>query len=78
MRMAIIPNSPAIIRQRVLSGLNKSDVARVAGIPHSSVIRAEAGQNVSPKTAAGICQALGVGFDELFTISTPNVSESDQ
>lgn len=59
MRTAIIPNSPVIIRKRVLSGLNKSDVAKAAGIPHSSVIRAESGKSVSPKTATGICKALG-------------------
>ena len=68
MRTSIIPNRQIIIRKRVLSGLNKVDVAKAAGIPHSSVIRAENGQSVSPKTATGICKALGVNFDDLFTI----------
>lgn len=77
MRTAIIPNSPVIIRKRVLSGLNKSDVAKAAGIPHSSVIRAESGKSVSPKTAAGICKALGMDFDALFTIKGADVSDSD-
>ena len=77
MRTAIIPNSAVIIRKRVLSGLNKSDVAKAAGIPHSSVIRAESGQSVSPKTAAGICKALGMDFDALFTIKGADVSDSD-
>lgn len=77
MRTAIIPNSPVIIRKRVLSGLNKSDVAKAAGIPHSSVIRAESGKSVSPKTAAGICKALGMEFDSLFTIKGADVSNSE-
>ena len=77
MRTAIIPNSPVIIRKRVLSGLNKSDVAKAAGIPHSSVIRAESGKSVSPKTAAGICKALGMDFDALFTIKGADVSNSE-
>ena len=77
MRTEIIPNSPVIIRKRVLSGMNKSDVAKVAGIPHSSVIRAESGQSVSPKTATGICKALGMQFDDLFTIRGAGVSNLD-
>lgn len=76
MRTAIIPNSSVIIRKRVLSGLNKSDVAKAAGIPHSSVIRAEIGQSVSPKTATGICKALGMDFDALFTIKGADMSNS--
>lgn len=77
MRTAIIPNSSVIIRKRVLSGLNRSDVAKVAGIPRSSVTRAESGQSVSPKTATGICKALGMEFDDLFTIKGADVSDSD-
>lgn len=70
MRTEIIPYSETITRTRILAGLNKLDVAKAAGIPHSSVIRAERGQSVSPKTAVGISKALGMDFDELFTIKT--------
>lgn len=77
MRTEILPNSTAIMRTRVLSGLNKTDLAKAAGIPHSSVIRAEEGKSVSPKTATGICRALGMKFDDLFIIKAPNVSDSD-
>lgn len=70
-RTEIIPNSEVITRTRILAGLNKLDVAKAAGIPHSSVIRAERGQGVSPKTAIGISEALGVDFDELFVIKAP-------
>ena len=77
MRTAIIPNGHEILRRRVLSGLNKMDLAKAAGIPHSSVIRAESGKSVSPKTATGICKALGMKFDDLFTIKGADVSDSD-
>ena len=77
MRTTIIPNGHEILRKRVLSGLNKMDLAKVAGIPHSSVIRAESGKSVSPKTATGICKALGMDFDDLFTIKAAGVSDSD-
>ena len=77
MRTAIIPNGHEILRKRVLSGLNKMDLAKAAGIPHSSVIRAESGKSVSPKTATGICKALGMEFDSLFTIKGADVSDSD-
>ena len=70
MRTEIVPNSPVIIRMRILSGLNKTDVAKEAGIPHSSVVRAENGQSVSPKTATGICKVLGASFDDLFSIQS--------
>ena len=77
MRTAIIPNGHEILRKRVLSGLNKMDLAKAAGIPHSSVIRAESGKSVSPKTATGICKALGMKYDDLFTIKGADVSDSD-
>ncbi len=70
MKTKIVPNGNKIVRERVLRGLNKSDVATAAGIPHSSVIRAEEGKNVSPKTATGICGALEMDFDSLFTIES--------
>lgn len=70
-RTQIVPNVDMIVRTRILAGLNKLDVARAAGIPHSSVIRAEMGKSVRPRTAMGISRALGVPFDKLFTIQTP-------
>lgn len=70
MKTRIIPNSEKIVRERVLRGLNKTDLASAAGIPHSSVIRAEEGKSVSPKTATGICGALHMEFDTLFAIES--------
>lgn len=71
-RIKIIPDAKAIAKTRILAGMSKSDVAKAANIPHSSIVRAELGQGVAPKTAAGISKALGVHFEELFTIVMPN------
>lgn len=68
MKTTIVPNSGRIVRERVLRGLSKLDVANAAGVPHSSIIRAEEGKGVSPKTATGICNALQMDFDSLFEI----------
>lgn len=70
-RTEVLPNPQAIAHARVEAGYSKLDVARAAGIPHSSVIRAERGQGVSAKTAAGICKALGRRLDDLFTVNCP-------
>lgn len=70
-RTKVIPRADTIIKARIMAGLNKSDVAKAAGIPHSSIIRAERGQGVSPKTAVGISKALGIPFDDLFSIKAP-------
>ncbi len=75
-RTEIVPNGQLIERLRILAGLNKLQVAEAAGIPHSSVIRAERGQSVSAKTAAGICEALGKEFDELFSIHRPGGTDN--
>lgn len=71
-RIRIVPSAEKIARARILAGMSKLDVAKIAGVPHSSIVRAELGQGVSPKTAAGISRALGASFDELFTIEIPN------
>ena len=67
----IIPNGAEIERTRIIAGLSKVEVAQMADIPQSSIVRAERGQGVTAATAAGICRALGRSFDELFTIRRP-------
>lgn len=76
-RTEIVPNGALIERTRILAGLNKLEVATKAGIPHSSIIRAERSQSVSAKTAAGICSVLGMEFDKLFTIKRPSTDADD-
>lgn len=76
-RTEIVPNGALIARTRILAGMNKTDVARKAGVPHSSIIRAEQGRGVAPKTALGISKALGMAFDDLFTIKTPDGAGED-
>ena len=70
MRTEIVPNSEIITRTRILAGPNRLDMAKAAEIPHASVIRADRAQSVSAETADGISKALGMDFDELFTIKT--------
>ncbi|MDE7054547.1 helix-turn-helix transcriptional regulator [Oscillospiraceae bacterium 44-5] len=70
-RTHIVPNTDILIRTRILAGLNKLDLAKAAGIPHSSIVRMERGGGVSPKTATSISRALGQPFDTLFSIQGP-------
>lgn len=67
----IIPNGAAIERTRILSGMTAKELAQNAGVPQSSIVRAERGQGVTVTTATGICKALGRGFDDLFQIVRP-------
>lgn len=72
----IVPNGAKIERTRILAGLSKLEVAKLAAIPQSSIVRAERGQGVTAATAAGICKALGREFDDLFTIHRPGGCEN--
>lgn len=74
-RIKILPNSAALVRARVIKGLTKVELGSVAGIPHSSIVRAEQGYGVGPKTATRLSDALGQPFDALFTIQTPSSGE---
>lgn len=76
-RIKIIPNARAVARARVEAGYSQLDIARAAGIPNSSVTRAEHWLGVSAKTAASICKALGRKMDDLFTVNYPG-SAADQ
>lgn len=72
----IIPNGAAIERSRILAGMTAKQIAQTAGIPCSSVTRAEKGLGVTVTTAAGICAALGKEFDELFSIHRPGGTDN--
>ena len=67
----IIPHSQRIVHARIIAGMSKLDIANAAGLTHSAINRAERGMGVSPKTAVGICKALGAEFEDLFTIQLP-------
>lgn len=56
------------VERRIKAGMSKLELARRIGANHSVVCRAEAGNNVSPKTAKAICDVLGARFDDLFII----------
>lgn len=73
-RTRIIPDGAALARARVLQGLTKTELGDKAGIPHSSIVRAEQGLGVNPKTATKLSAALGEPFDSLFVIQAPGAS----
>lgn len=73
-RTRIVPNSEALARARVLQGLTKVELGDKAGVPHSSIVRAEQGLGVNPKTATKLSEALGEPFDHLFTIQAPGAT----
>ena len=73
----IVPNGAEIERARILSGMTARQLAEKAGVPCSSIVRAERGQGVHVTTATGIYKALGRGFDDLFQIVRP-VGPADQ
>lgn len=64
----IIPNGEVIERTRILANMTGKDLAQQAGVPASSIVRAERSLGVSVTTANGICKALGCSFDDLFRI----------
>lgn len=67
----IIPNGEVIERTRILANMTGKDLAQQAGVPASSIVRAERSLGVSVTTANGICKALGCSFDDLFQIVRP-------
>lgn len=67
----IIPNGEVIERTRILANMTGKDLAQQAGVPASSIVRAERSLGVSVTTANGICKALGCSFDDLFRIVRP-------
>lgn len=69
MRDKILVRGDALKRARIVSGMTKSELAKRAGINHSSVVRAEQGKSVSPGVARSVCVAFGKSFDELFEIT---------
>lgn len=66
--MKIIGNRIEITRMR--QGLSLQDLGDMVGISKSSVSAIEKGKSSPrPRTAKLLCDALGMEFDELFTIS---------
>lgn len=73
-RTRIIPDGEALARARVLQGMTKVELGEKAGIPHSSIVRAEQGLGVNPKTATKLSAALGEPFESLFVIQAPGAT----
>lgn len=66
-------NGNSLAECRIRAGLSKSDLARLIGVNHCIISRAEAGNGVSPKMAKKICDKLEKPFDEIFSITRRDV-----
>lgn len=65
----IVANVQVLERERVRRGLNKKELAVGAGVDRSSVVRAEQGLPVSPRTSKKLCDFLGMSLEELFSLN---------
>lgn len=70
----IIANGQKICRIRIHRGLSAKELAKIAGLSEFGLKRIENNctKNPRPITAKLIADALGVDFDELFTIVNDN------
>lgn len=59
-----------LTEQRVSKGWSKTELAKKSKVLHSSIVRAEQGCSVSPKSAKAIADALEMPVLDLFTVST--------
>jgi transcriptional regulator with XRE-family HTH domain len=64
----ILAKSNALQEIRIKKGFTYRALGKKAGISYLSIIRAEEGKSVFPKTAKAIADALEVDFDEIFKI----------
>lgn len=64
----IFAKSNVLQEMRIKKGFTYRALGEKAGISYLSVIRAEEGKNIFPKTAKAIADALEVDFDEIFKI----------
>lgn len=65
----IVAKTRVLERERVRRGLNKKELAAGAGVDRSSIVRAEQGLPVSPRTSKKLCDFLGMPLEELFSLS---------
>lgn len=64
----IVANAEVLQKERILRGLNKTELAHKIGVNHSVIVRAEQSKGVSPKTSKAICDFFGIPFDAIFHI----------
>jgi len=55
-----------IERARIVRGLRKQDVARLAGISPSSYTLILQGRLKSPPTVKAVCDALGIAMEDVY------------
>lgn len=72
MRFAAIPNKGGIdiCKIRIRQGLSVNSLAKKAGLSPAAVSKIERGvsRSIRPLSAQKLCNALGMPFDDLFTI----------
>lgn len=64
---------PALRRLRVRSALSQRDLADLAGVTQTTIVKAEAGNEVRPSTVRRLAKALGVEPRELLAPSADRV-----
>jgi transcriptional regulator with XRE-family HTH domain len=57
-----------LMRQRLLAGLSKAELARRAGVDEATVTRAETGKRVQAHKASLIAQAISQARGEEFSV----------
>ena len=72
--VTVVVKDNSLQTTRVRKGLGLRQLGELAGVTYVAVSRIENGlQNPNPGTAAKICKALGVEFDDLFEIKPREV-----
>lgn len=69
---ASLVNGQSISKARIEQGMSMSKLALKSGLSVASISKIERGttQSVRPLSAQKICDAMGIPFDNLFTIET--------
>lgn len=68
MNRRIVPKSDTLATARIVGGKTQAKLAAEAGLPRTTISRAELGKSIGAQAATQICAALGKPFEELFSI----------
>lgn len=70
--MIIVPKVVELNKAIALKGVSKKSFAFETGVSELTIIRACKGKTVRVPTSKKICDALKIGFDEIFEIVQKN------
>ena len=72
----IVVDRQKMVNLRVRAGFTQNSLAKASGTSSALISRVESGStNLRPSNAIKICRALGVEFDEVFSLSEQNRME---